>query len=209
MNAPLAEPTAVLETRFVHQVHRRATALLADAAPNPSVPGWALQELRDFLVPFLEHHHESEDHVLWPLLVTAAPHLTVALDDLTTDHVRLDETLHAVAKAPVDGDRRALTEAARTLRDLIHDHLAQEERLLLPALRAHLSEPAWAAFSQHTVTTAPTDGIHVFVALVHQVSSPEELAAFVAALPEPARPQIPMLREAGDRTLGALTAALS
>lgn len=66
------ESVAVIETRLVHQVHRVATTLLAEAAVRPSVPLGALAQLRDFLVVNLRHHHETEDDDLWPRIVAAA-----------------------------------------------------------------------------------------------------------------------------------------
>jgi hypothetical protein len=61
-----AEPTAVRETLLIHNLHRRASALLAAAATQPSAPADALTDVRDFVVAQLCAHHEMEDDVLWP-----------------------------------------------------------------------------------------------------------------------------------------------
>ncbi|MEV1247783.1 hemerythrin domain-containing protein [Nonomuraea sp. NPDC050022] len=65
------EAVAVTETRLIHEFHRRATTLLSEAALRPSVPLAALAELREFLVKNLRHHHETEDHQLWPMIEPA------------------------------------------------------------------------------------------------------------------------------------------
>jgi hypothetical protein len=50
----------------VHDAHRRATSLLADAIARDEAPHDAVTALRDLVVAMLRHHHESEDEDLWP-----------------------------------------------------------------------------------------------------------------------------------------------
>ncbi|WP_457493388.1 hemerythrin domain-containing protein [Streptomyces sp. P5_D11] len=98
------ESVAVVETRLVHQVHRVATTLLAEAAVRPSVPLGALAQLRDFLVVNLRHHHETEDDDLWPRIVAAAPATEHGLGALSEEHERLDAALDLLAAVNLSGD---------------------------------------------------------------------------------------------------------
>jgi hemerythrin-like domain-containing protein len=129
------ESPAVLETQLVHDVHRRATTLLAAAAGAP-ISLEALTELRDFTVTTLDHHHHSEDHDLWPLLANAAPELAGELAALSAEHDQLALDLEALGVIDVRRDRESFARHANTVRDRVHGHLAHEEPILLPALRA-------------------------------------------------------------------------
>jgi hypothetical protein len=202
-DGPATEPNAVVETRLLHQVHRRATTVLAEAAARPEVPDTALADLREFLVAQLRHHHESEDLDLWPQIVAAAPQTADALAELSREHDHLDATLAEVGDAP---DRSRLAAAAVSLRDLVHAHLAHEEPILLPALRTHVSDESWAEFSQRVVAAAPPQGAHLMVGLLDQVGSPGEVEMVLGNMPEPARELLPALRQQAGPTLEALSA---
>ncbi|MEV6681904.1 hemerythrin domain-containing protein [Streptomyces erythrochromogenes] len=207
IDAP-AHPPAVVETRLVHEVHRVATALLAEAAADPSVPLPALAELRDFLVANLRHHHQTEDDDLWPRIIAAAPAMERALDALSGEHERLEAALDLLAAVAVDGGepdgaaggraaapvRAALRDAAAAVRDTVHDHLAHEEPLLLPALRDHVSPAGWQEFAQRVIATTPPVAGHLMVGFLDEVGTPAEVELVLAGLPEPVRPLLPALR---------------
>jgi hemerythrin-like domain-containing protein len=213
-NTPLAavgsseiddDHTGVIETRIVHNVHRHATSLLADAIRVDAAID-ALRELRDFIVPTLHHHHRIEDHDLWPLLVAAAPALSRDLEGLSKDHERLDAALDDLATVDVDkdADRRRLTAYATTVRDLVHEHLAHEEPILFPALREHVSDQTWDGFSQRAVATAPAEANHLMVGFLEDVGTREEVDLVLRHLPAEAREHLPAMRAQASATLDAL-----
>lgn len=198
------EPVAVIETRLAHEVHRVATALLAEAAVSPSAPLSALAQLRDFLVVNLRHHHETEDEDLWPQIVAAAPATADALKELSKEHERLDEALDRLAAVELgdggtDGVRGTLHDAAVAVRDTVHSHLAHEEPVLFPALREHISPEYWAAFSQRVITTTPPVAGHLMIGFLDEVGTAEEVQLMLAVLPEPVQAVLPaMRRQAAD-----------
>lgn len=197
--------TAVRETLLVHNLHRAASTLLAEAAARPSAPVDALAELRDFLVAQLRHHHESEDDVLWPKIKAVAPSAADGLADLSEEHERLDAALDATAAAPVSGpDLTDLAGAAAALRDLVHTHLDHEEPILFPALRTYISEPDWADFAKHVIATTPDVGAHLTVGFLEQVGSPEEVEIVLGGIPANVRQA---MREQALATIGRLSAA--
>ncbi|MFD5567555.1 hemerythrin domain-containing protein [Streptomyces cadmiisoli] len=206
MGSP-SESSAVVETRLVHEVHRLATTLLAEAAARHSVPLGALAQLRDFLVVNLRHHHETEDHDLWPQIVAAAPGMATALDDLSEEHEELEDALDQLAAVNLsDGEtdttgeaggagvRTALRDAAEAVRVIVHDHLAHEEPLLLPALRDHVGPAAWQDFAQRVIATTPPVAGHLMVGFLHEAGTPDEVELVLAGLPEPVRPLLPAMR---------------
>jgi hemerythrin-like domain-containing protein len=199
------DPAAIRETRVVHEVHRRATSLLADVTGRPAAPPEAA-ELRDFVVATLRHHHHCEDADLWPLLQSTAPLLTEALGALSVEHARLDEQLDQLQGVSIgDGADPARARArAVAVRDLVHGHLAGEEPVLFPALWRYVSAPVWDGFSVRAVASTPPESTPLLVAFLHEVGAPEDLASIFRHLPPPARELLPAKREEGRTILAAL-----
>jgi len=202
------EADAVVETRLVHDVHRRATSLLADATAAASAAAADVTALRELVVAMLRHHHESEDAGLWPLLTRAAPDLASPLGLLSAEHDVLDAQLDALDAAAPRG-RAAAADAAAALRDLVHQHLAHEEPVLFPALRRHVDPADWYAFSERTVATSPPEGTHLMAAFLHEVGTAEELEVIFQHLPPPARELLPAMRAEGRAVLDRLQPARS
>jgi hypothetical protein len=162
-------------------------------------------ELRDFVVAMLDHHHRSEDTDLWPLLTDRAPDLNDALTALSREHDQLDAALHELAAAPVDSPNGAgCAAAARKVRDLVHTHLGHEEPVLFPALRTHLSDEDWFAFSQRTVAGAGQAGAHFFIGLFYEVGTERQIDLVLRQLPPDARAAVPAMRTIAMRTFAEL-----
>jgi hypothetical protein len=191
-------PDAITETQLVHDVHRRAATLLADAAQRPDVPASAVTELRDFLVPMLHHHHETEDELIWPVITQAAPELTDGFDTLSDQHDELASALDRLAAAERP---ESFGVAAAEVRRLVHHHLDDEEPLLLPALRDHVSPAVWEALSEHVIATAPKVSPHLLFGLFDVVGEPGAVEQMLAALPAPTRAMAPELRSQGADAL--------
>jgi Hemerythrin HHE cation binding domain len=198
VNSDIGEPIGVVETRLVHEVHRAATSLLVEAAGSGETG--PLTELRDFVVANLRHHHETEDHMLWPRLADRAPGAMARLESLSEEHDALDAGLDALAEAPVDG----LAAAAAALRDLVHNHLEHEEPVLLPVLRDHMPDDEWAALSKEVIATTPPEGARLMIGFLDEVGTPEEVVAILTNLPAPAKPMIEVMRKQAHATLDAL-----
>ena len=199
------ESLAVLETQLVHDAQRRVTTMLADALNPLTAPASTIVELRDFVVAMLDHHHRSEDADLWPLLTRRAPALTDALAELSREHEQLDAALHELAAAPLErGNGAGGAAAARHVHELVHTHLAHEEPVLFPALRAHLSDEDWFAFSQRTVATTPQVGTHLYIGLFYEVGTDRQIELVLRQLPPEARSAVPEMRALATRTFAEL-----
>ncbi|MGH9229679.1 MAG: hemerythrin domain-containing protein [Acidimicrobiales bacterium] len=191
----------------MHDAHRRATSMLADALDRATRPD-VVADLRDFVVAMLVHHHRCEDDDLWPLLEAADPNLAPALDALSEEHGSLDAALERLGAAPVAGlADTAAQRAVAAVRVLVHEHLDHEEPILLPALRAHVSDRAWAEFSARTVASAPQEGAHLFVGLLHEVGAPDDVELIVRHLPPDAQAAVPAMRDQARSTFVALRTA--
>jgi Hemerythrin HHE cation binding domain len=121
--------------RAIHRAMRRDTARLVRVAPRIRDRRQARRLTRwyeHFLVS-IEHHHQREDLVVWPLLIDREPGFAADSATLQHDHEVLDTALHAVAGALrdlVDGvvvEPAVLIAAAGRLHDHLHEHLDREE----------------------------------------------------------------------------------
>ncbi|MFF3890337.1 hemerythrin domain-containing protein [Streptomyces sp. NPDC001914] len=207
----LGDSTAALETRLKHDVHRVATSLLAGAAARPAVPLTALAQLRDFVVLNLRHHHEWEEHALWPCILTAAPDALQRLDRLCNEHRQLEDALAHLASlaltesdVPEDAARAQLKGVAREVRNIVLIHLDNEESLLIPALRNHISPEAWADISQQVIATTPPTAGHLMIGFLDEVGTPAEAEVVLARLPEPVRSMLPAMRRQASEDLSVL-----
>jgi hemerythrin-like domain-containing protein len=114
--------------------------------------------LRDF-ADSIHHHHTVEDDVLWPLIVEAVGD-AVDLSELTDDHDSLDPLLDRLRDLtaqfvasfrtadPDPSTAAALGGLLRDLHTLLNDHIGEEERLVFPIIRGHLSPEAWATVEE-------------------------------------------------------------
>ncbi|QFZ72038.1 hemerythrin domain-containing protein [Streptomyces fagopyri] len=210
MNPPTSESAAVVETRLAHDVHRLATALLVTSAERATVPLSALGQLRDFLVVNLRHHHETEDHDLWPRILKTAPDLVQGLHGLTDEHEQLDAALARLAAVVISeggeetGVRSALRSAAIAVRDTVLAHLDHEEPVLFPALRDHLSAAQWREFAREVIATTPPVAGHLMIGFLDEVGTPDEVALVLAGLPEPVLPLLPAMRHQAEDDLRTL-----
>lgn len=186
---------------------------MVDAAQRPSVPCALLADLRDFLVENLRHHHETEDHDLWPLLLKSAPEAAAELERLSDQHERLDAALDALAGVPIDDKtdgasaRAELRAAATEVRETVLHHLEHEEPVLLPALRTHMESGVWDDFAMRVMTTSPTVAAHLTVGFIQEVASASEAELLFSRLPEPAQDLLPSMREQAAADLRSLRGA--
>lgn len=200
------QPKAILETRLAHDVHRRATGLLAEAAARPGTPAPALGEVRDFLVTTLRHHHTTQDERLWPLIAAHEPATGDRLISLTREHDRLEEALAALERAETGaGARDDLAAAAADVRDLVHLHLRHEEQVLFPALRSHVTAEDWKEFADQAREDDTTAEAHLMVGFLDLVATPQEADLFFTDRPASEREQqVPAMRKKARATLGLL-----
>ncbi len=97
-------------------------------------------------------HHPKESELLFPLLRERAPELVPVLDRLEGDHAHGERGVraleHALLAFEVMGDeahRQAFEDAAERYIAAYLEHMASEERDVLPAARRLLSDADWAA----------------------------------------------------------------
>lgn len=154
---PLTEVPDVLGMRIAHRVMLRdldRTTGIAMAIADGGVPvtrrrGRALVRYMTLLVESIHHHHVAEDDILWPVIERrAAAHID--LTPLTEDHAalgpKLDGLSLATAEFGADPSRRTAAVLATRLvdvRNMLVEHIAEEERDTFPVIERYLSVADW------------------------------------------------------------------
>jgi hypothetical protein len=200
---------AIIHTRLLHDVYRRATSLLATNARSRSASEKALRELTGFVVSEIRYHHQSEDRLVWPILRSANPGAAATLNRLGGGHSQVDcslELLNQVAIRP-GGDADALAHAAVAVRDVVHHHLANEEEDVLPMLAAHVSDARWGTLANRIMAGAPTDYTYLMVGLLDEVGPAKRVNQVLAGLPQTTLVSLPELRARAQDTLAGLRVA--
>ena len=189
----LADADAPADVGFMRALHaalRRDLSRLRDAAdhldgsvtPPPTVmAGW------DAFRAQLGHHHSAEDDDLWPVLrqQLSSPADLAAVDAMVAEHQQIPSALADVDTALHDGnDLRA---PAQRLSAVLLDHLAHEERDVLPLIEQHLTRAQWRAFLRKERARRSPRERPQFLAWILDDASQQDTAAVLTEMPPPAR----------------------
>ncbi|MEV4516736.1 SRPBCC family protein [Dactylosporangium sp. NPDC049525] len=105
------------------------------------------------VIDAIHHHHVGEDDFLWPMLLEATGP-SPELDALSGDHGELDPLMDLIRSALdglMNGDQNAkaqLADAAVRLRDLMVEHLAEEEAVVVPIVADRITPARHAAMER-------------------------------------------------------------
>lgn len=145
---------------------------------------------------FLHAHHDGEDRLLWPLLITRAPVKTHLIELMERQHAAIAGLSATVARevaewglAAAAGPQQALLGHLADLDTALHDHLRLEEADILPLIQDHLSIAEWKApfeYAQHHTPVPASKGL-LLVGMVLEDALPHERRWFLGHLPAVAR----------------------
>jgi hemerythrin-like domain-containing protein len=202
---PAGGQTKLVDIRDMLVVHAMLSRefRLAPAAVNRVKPG-DRKHARDvdehlaLICHLLHEHHAGEDQILWPVLrARLSPADRRLLDNTEAQHAGINSGLERVKDArrrwldqPDHNHGSALTNELQTLDGLVAEHLADEERDILPLAAAYLSEPEWRAISE-TVTVLSRKAMLVGFGMCCYGADPEVTGLMLQALPAPVQLVVP------------------
>jgi len=187
------QPADVSFMLAIHDAMRRDLSRLRDAAaqldrtagqagaPATVLAGWnAFRSQLDF-------HHAAEDDDLWPVLrpELSDPADLAAVDAMVAEHEHIPSALAAVDDA-IRGDAE-LTPPVEHLSALVLDHLAHEERAVVPLLEQHLSRAGWHAFLMKERGRRRARERPEFLTWVLDDASQDDARAVLGEVPAPGR----------------------
>lgn len=151
------------------------------ARPIADVDVEAIEDHLRLVAEHLARHHHEEDEFHWPLLGRRAPELVEFLDQLQSEHATLDPLLRIVVdRARSQSERsEALSEAAKTLAD----HFDDEDRVVIPALRRHISADEQAASMERSRRKIPPSDELRVLSMMLDAATDEQRDRMLAGLP--------------------------
>ena len=191
-------PHSTKEMLAVHRVFRRESALmprLVQAVPDGNTQQAALiaQAFRDYQLG-LHIHHTGEDTLVWPLLLARVDLDAEMVLRMEPEHQLLARSMEAVDRAlpaweaaPSAAAAGPVLTALSTHRDVLCEHLTDEETNILPLIEEHLTVAEWAKLGEHFAQTTPPNKRLFFLGALLEEADPEESAMMLGTLPPPAR----------------------
>ncbi|GIJ46769.1 hypothetical protein Val02_36550 [Virgisporangium aliadipatigenens] len=195
---PLTTLPYAQEMNMIHRVFRREAAQLrAAVAATPGGDavraGVVAGVIREY-VGGLEHHHATEDAMIWPLLHARAGAREDLVERMEEQHHVLDATLAVVlahagrwAHGARAEDREALVEAFDEHVAVLAEHLDDEEKLVMPIVEEHLTPDEWEAVGRRGLENVPRSQVFIALGAILEDATPQERAYFLAKVPAPGR----------------------
>jgi len=187
------QPDAPADVGFMRALHAalrrdlsrlRAAAAQLDnsaAAPPTVLAGW------DAFRAQLDNHHSAEDDDLWPVLrrELSGPGDLAAVDAMVAEHRQIPPALAGVDAALRGGGE--LTAPVEHLSTVVLDHLAHEEREVLPLIEQHLTLAQWRAFLHKERARRSPRERPEFLTWILDDAGQQDTAAVLTEMPPPAR----------------------
>ncbi len=183
-------PADVSFMRALHAALRRDLSRLREVAaqlgssagaPPTVLAGW------DAFRAQLDNHHGAEDDDLWPVLrgELSDPGDLASVDAMVAEHRHIPPALAGVDAALRGGGE--LAAPVELLSTVLLDHLAHEEREVLPLLEQHLTQAQWRAFLHKERGRRSPRERPEFLTWILDDASEQDAAAVLAEMPPPAR----------------------
>lgn len=196
----------VRDMAIVHETFRRSyaeSAALVRAQPTPSAQRVTfLADHIDFGLAMLHHHHESEDLLLYPLLLERAPEQAESIAAIDAEHDAIGASLEAARSAceawratPSAETAEALATALEELNTTTQPHLDHEENVIVPLAARLVSQEEWEAVGAHSRAEIPKNRMPVAFGMICEPLSDVDAAYMRSHLPAPVRLLYPLLIE--------------
>lgn len=183
-------PADISFMRALHAALRRDLSRLQDVAAQLDASAGAPPTVRagwDAFRAELDNHHAAEDDDLWPVLreELSDPGDLALVDAMVEEHRHIPAALADVDAALGGGGE--LAPAVERLSAVVLDHLAHEEREVLPIVERHLTRAQWRAFLRKERNRRPPRQRPEFLTWILDDATEQDAAAVLTEMPPPAR----------------------
>src|SRR4051794_17301507 len=201
MSNAVAAPPARPDTRemiVIHNLFRRVfgdlPGLIREVRSGDAARAAVLADAFVEVATGLHHHHTNEDELLWPTLLGRVEVERTFVLRAEEQHERVHELLergHVRAASfrtdPIAEKREAFAATAAELEAALREHMADEERYILPLVEEHLTVAEWEELGERGRAGIPKERLLIQLGWILDGRSPEECREFLAKLPRPAR----------------------
>ncbi|WP_194825836.1 hemerythrin domain-containing protein [Nocardia sp. XZ_19_231] len=186
------------DMEVVHRAFRRESRLLmelvAAVAPGDTARAAVIADhFRDYRLG-LKNHHEGEDELLWPPLLSRVDLEADIVLRMQAQHERVEATLNRLDAAIPAWETTAGADERDTVvavlvdhRAVLLEHLDDEETTLLPLAAEYITEKEWASLGDHLVANTPKLTLFTLFGFVLEEADQAERAALLGGLPAPVR----------------------
>lgn len=181
-----------MTTDLFHNVHKGIRHALFDATfALGRGDDDARERLRNAL-RFTAHHGQNEDVLVVPLLTVRLPAIAARM---RVAHEEIDAGLYRL-RCEVDGDTplAALYAKACAFTSIYLEHLAEEEELIDPAIRAVYRDEELAFVGRDSMTRTSPDDARMMLSFMLPSLTREDAAGYLAKLPPALASQLGALR---------------
>jgi hemerythrin-like domain-containing protein len=204
MTTPPHVPMAdVGEMYLVHTMLRRELSLLPDLIRGPNRLD-AKRRTRigahtRLVCQILHTHHESEDLILWPLLLERAQaQATQIVAVMEQQHQAIaaahDEVVHRLGDWCRFGrDPQGFATALDDLVQVLTEHTALEENAVLPLAEKYVTAAEWQQMGQHGMDTFQKRLLPLAFGMLMYEGDPAVIRRTLANVPLPARLLMPII----------------
>ena len=144
------------------------------------------------VLSFLHVHHGGEEELIFPLLSERCAEELAIVDEMASQHADVVELIarsHRALGSWSGGESAAQEGSATALGDLgerLEDHLADEERRLLPLCADNLSLQEWGALPGHALGAFDGDKVWLILGLIRDHMTQDQRDQMLAHMPPPA-----------------------
>ncbi|MEU6341620.1 hemerythrin domain-containing protein [Streptomyces sp. NPDC046977] len=160
----------------------------------------------DKVCQILHLHHEGEDEVLWPRLLERGGEGTAAIvPTMEEQHHGIDEALGDATELLAGWRSTArggdeLAAAFERLLTALLEHMALEEKEILPLAERHITAAEWMLLAEHGLEKTPKKDLVLAFGMMAYEGDPEVVKAALSHAPFVARMIMPIV---GPRTYAA------
>lgn len=147
-------PTDAFDMAIAHRAFRnelgKGSGLVRDVERGDTARSAVVGAHLQFILAALHHHHAAEDDLVWPKLRARAPSSAEDIDRMEQAHRGIaDADSHIKSILPswiTSADirlGRQLADAVEQLSGVVAEHLADEERNIVPLINQHITSEEW------------------------------------------------------------------
>lgn len=194
MTSNITAPADSRDMYTVHNLFRQGFGELPDLVRGVAAGDGRAAVVADharLLVTLLTAHHAAEDAILWPKLIQRCPDEATAIaESMEQQHQKLHDFLGSLDECAVKYratagvvERDYLAQFAAGVLDQLHEHLAEEERAVLPLVDRYLTNPEWAELGEHGLGQLTPDQLLFTFGMLLRVATEEERAVLAGNIP--------------------------
>ncbi|QIG40683.1 hemerythrin domain-containing protein [Microbacterium sp. 4R-513] len=178
---------------FVHDAFRRLYAIMPTGVRATEADRRRVEKVVKavgLVNDALHHHHVLEDDLFWDRLEQRRPACAVHVELMKHHHAQVavlltaaPALLEAWSADPAADTAEAVAEHLEAIGALLEEHLAKEERLILPVIAETFTEKEWETVGEEAQKGYARSQIFLFLGLIQDSMTRAQLDEFLAEVP--------------------------